>query len=151
MSITVRQALKKDRFAIRALIYRACLNPFNLSWQRFMVAEHAGKVIGVRQVKIHRDGSREVASGLVLPRYRRQGVSRRVMAALLEGEKNPLYLMCDAKWADYYVQFGFQQEHPQQLPSCFLREYRIMKTVFGIASRLVLGEKLRVITMKRTP
>lgn len=151
MFITIRPALKKDRFVIRALIYRACLNPSNLNWQRFVVAEQGGKIIGVRQVKTHRDGSREVASGFVLPRYRRQGVSRRLMAALLEGETNPLYLMCDEKWADYYAQFGFRQEHPRHLPACFLREYHIMKTIFGFASRLVLGEKLCVIPMKRTP
>lgn len=151
MSITIRPALKKDRFAIRVLILRACLNPSNLNWQRFVVAEQGGKVIGVRQVKTHRDGSREVASGFVLPRYRRQGVSHRLMTTLLEGETDPVYLMCDEKWADYYKQFGFQQETPQQLPTCFLREYRIMKTFFEFVSRIVLCTKLSVIPMKRTP
>lgn len=151
MSITIRPAAKKDRLVIRALIYRACLNPLNLNWQRFVVAEQGGKIIGVRQVKTHRDGSREVASGFVLPRYRRQGVSRRLMASLLERETSPLYLMCDEKWSDYYQQFGFRQENPRQLPTCFFREYRIMKSFFEFVSRAVLGTRLRVIPMKRTP
>jgi amino-acid N-acetyltransferase len=151
MPVTIRPALKKDRFAIRILILRACLNPFNLHWRRFVVAEFEEKIIGVRQIKIHRDGSREVASGFVLPRYRKQGVSRRLMAALLEGQKSPLFLMCDEKWSGYYEQFGFQEEPSHRLPCCFFREYRVMKAFFELASRLVLGEKLRVISMKRTP
>jgi N-acetylglutamate synthase-like GNAT family acetyltransferase len=149
MSLSIRKAEKKDRFAIRAMVYRACLNPFSLDWRQFVVAEADSRVIGIRQVRILKDGTREVASGVVVPTFRRRGVGRRLLEALLERESGPLYLMCDGKWAHYYREFGFQLVDLRDLPSSFLREHRILKAVFETASRLFLGEKMRLVTMKR--
>ena len=151
MTILIRHARKEDRFAIKALVYRAYLNPISLKWHRFIVAECDGKIVGARQIKILRDGTREVASGVVSPSYRRQGISRKMMETILAKEKEPLYLMCDKKWSSYYRQFGFYEEPLHQLPNAFLWEFRIMSFVYRIASRLILCEKLSMATMKRTP
>ncbi len=148
MSITVRNAEKKDRFTIRAMVYRACLNPFGISWSRFVVAEEDGRVIGARQVKILRDGTREIASGVVRPTHRRRGIGTLLIETLLERERGPLYLMCDGKWQHYYAQFGFQVVDKDDLPGSFRREYGIMRILFETASRLVLRQEMILITMK---
>jgi len=149
MPVAIRKAGREDRFVIKARVYRACLNPIGLDWRRFVVAEADGRIIGFRQVRILRDGTREVASGVVLPTFRRRGVGRRLMESLLERESGPLYLMCDGKWAHYYREFGFQPVDRRCLPSSFLNEYRILKAVFETASRLFLGERMRLVAMKR--
>jgi N-acetylglutamate synthase-like GNAT family acetyltransferase len=148
MSFTVRRAERKDRFTIRVMVYRACLNPFGINWERFVVAEADGRVIGVRQVRILRDGTREIASGVVLPAFRRLGVGTRLMESLLERERGPLYLMCDGKWEHYYRQFGFQVVENEDLPGSFRREYGIMRILFETASRVVLRQDMSLITMK---
>jgi GNAT superfamily N-acetyltransferase len=95
----------------------------------------------LRQVKPHRQGTREVASGLVLPEYRRQGIRARLMQEILAREKRPLYLMGDRQWAAYYEQFGFEGVAPKELPADFGREYRLLS--------LFARRKLRIIPMRR--
>jgi N-acetylglutamate synthase-like GNAT family acetyltransferase len=148
MPVTLRSAERRDRFTIRAMVYRSCLNPFRIDWKRFVVAEAHGKVIGARQVRILGDGTREIASGVVLPAFRRRGVDTRLMETLLERESGSLYLMCDGRWEHYYRRFGFQSVDKQDLPGSFRREYRVMRVVFETASRLILGEEMRLITME---
>lgn len=148
MRVEVRGAEKKDRLAIRTMVYRAFLNPLGIDWRRFVVAEADGRVIGALQVRILRDGTREVASAVVVPAFRRRGVGRRLMEYLLERECGPLYLMCDGKWAHYYRQFGFQPVDRCDLPGSFLREFAILKVFFETASRLVLRERMRAVAMK---
>jgi GNAT superfamily N-acetyltransferase len=72
-------------------------------------ADAGGTIVGIRQVKIHAQGTREVGSGVVLPAYRRQGISARLMAALFEHAHGPLYLMCNAKWAPYSSSSAFRK------------------------------------------
>ena len=130
------------------MVYRACLNPFGIKWKRFVVAEADGRVIGVRQVRILRDGTREIASGVVLPAFRRRGIGTLLIETLLERERGPLYLMCDGKWEHYYRQFGFQVVDKEDLPESFRREYGIMRMLFETASRLVLRQEMSLITMR---
>lgn len=107
-----------------------------------------GQIAGLRQVKPHRQGTREVASGLVLPEYRRQGISARLMREILAREKGPLYLMCDRQWATYYEQFGFEVVPPKDLPADFGREYRLGRFITRLLS-LFARRKLRIIPMRR--
>ena len=51
MQINIRRVEKKDRFAIRAMVFRALLNPLNLDWRQFVVAESDGRMIEIRQVR----------------------------------------------------------------------------------------------------
>ena len=105
MSILVRPAVEVDQPTITSLIRGARINPRNLDWSRFLIAEDDGKIVGMRQVKTHRNGTREVASRLVIPEYRNQGISARLMHEILGRENGPLYLMCNEKWVRYYEQF----------------------------------------------
>ncbi|MCI0399425.1 MAG: GNAT family N-acetyltransferase [Chloroflexi bacterium] len=148
MSITIRPAVEADQPTIVALVRQARINPRNLHWSRFLVVEDSGKIVGMRQVKVHKGGTREVASGFVRPEYRRQGLSAQLMNEILARESGPLYLLCDKKWSPYYEQFGFRHVAIADLPADFRREYRIARTITGLMS-LFSSRKVHVISMKR--
>ena len=148
MTIDIRPAQEEDQETIVAFIRQAKLNPRNLKWQNFLVAEDNGNVVGVRQVKVYEQGTREIASGFVLPEYRRQGISARLMKALLDRETGPLYTMVNEKRAPYYEPFGFRRVDVSQLPSDFRQEYRIGRIVTTLMS-LFRDERVRIVPMMR--
>ena len=150
MPITIRAAVEADQPTIVSFIQQAKLNPRNLHWERFLIAEENGKIVGIRQIKIYNDGTREVASGFVLPEYRRQGISAQLMKALLARETGPLYTMVNEKRAPYYEQFGFRRVEVSQLPSDFRKEYRIGRIVTTLLS-LFSKERVRIVPLKREP
>ena len=60
---TVRPATREDFPAIRSLIHTVRINPTGLGWRRFLVAvTPQGRLLGCGQIKLHADGSREMAS-----------------------------------------------------------------------------------------
>jgi amino-acid N-acetyltransferase len=148
MTLTIRPARPEDQETIVSYIRQAKINPRNLHWENFLVAEENGRLIGMRQVKVHAQGTREVGSGFVLPEYRRQGISARLMNEILSREQDTLYLMCRDKRAPYYEQFGFRQVAVDQLPVDFHKEYRIGRFVTSLMS-IFSKEKIRIIPMKR--
>jgi len=148
MAITIRPAQQEDQPTIVSFVQHAKINPRNLHWQNFLVAEENGQTVGIRQVKVHSQGTREVASGFVLPEYRRQGISARLMNEILSREKGTLYLMCRDIRAPYYEQFGFRRVAVNPLPSDFRKEYRIGRFVTSLLS-IFKKDKVRIIPMKR--
>ena len=150
MDITIRPARQEDQETIVSYIQQAKINPRNLHWQNFLVAEDNGKVVGIRQIKVYSQGTREAASGFVLPEYRRRGISAQLMNALLAREPGPVYAMVSQKRTPYYEQFGFRQVDPSQLPADFHREYRIGRIVTTLIS-LFAKERIRIVPLKREP
>ena len=148
MTIKIRPANKEDQQTIVSLIRQAKLNPRNLHWENFLVAEENGNIIGIRQVRVHSRGTREVGSGLVLPEYRHQGVSARLMNEILTQETGPLYTMINEKWVPYYERFGFRRVNINQLPVDFRKEYRMARLITAFIS-LFIKEKLHIIPLKR--
>jgi amino-acid N-acetyltransferase len=148
MAITIRPARQEDQETIVSYIQQAKINPRNLHWQNFFIAEENGQAIGIRQVKVHVQGTREVASGFVLPEYRRQGISVRLMNEILSRENGTLYLMCRDRRAPYYEQFGFRQADISQLPADFRKEYRIGRIVTTLMS-IFSKDRVRIVPMKR--
>lgn len=147
--ITIRPAVEADGATIKSMVRAARLVPTNLHWSRFLVAEVEGRrIVGMWQVKVHKRGTREVASGMVLPEYRQRGISAKLMHALLDREHGPLYLRCNEKWARYYEQFGFRRVEPSELPADFRKDYRIGTTIVAIRF-LFARRKPRLIPMKR--
>lgn len=130
------------------MIRQARLNPRNLHWEHFLVAEENGNVVGMRQVKVHEQGTREVASGFVLPQYRNQGISARLMNELLARENGTLYSLVNEKWAPYYEQFGFRRADANQLPADFRKAYWIGRLITSVIS-VSRKEKIRIIPLKR--
>ncbi len=123
----IRPATAADQPAIRALVLAARLNPTGLDWRRFLVAvdpEAGARIVGVAQVKPHRDGSRELASLAVVPGRQGAGIGAALVRALLARETGPLYLMCAGPLAGYYTRFGFRHVGPAALPPYFRRVHR---------------------------
>ncbi|RPI91722.1 MAG: N-acetyltransferase [Chloroflexi bacterium] len=148
MTFHIRPARQEDQETIVSFINQAKINPRNLHWERFLIAEENGQIIGIRQVKVHAQGTREVASGFVLPEYRRKGVSARLMEELLTRETGPLYTMVSYKRTSYYEPFGFRQVAVHQLPPDFRKEYRIGRIVTSLIS-IFRKDKIRIVPMKR--
>ena len=150
MAITIRPARQEDQTTIVSFIRQAKINPRNIHWQNFLVAEENGSVVGIRQVKVHSHGTREIASGFVLPEYRRRGISARLMNELLARETGPLYTMVSQKRVSYYEQFGFRLVDVDELPSDFGKEYRIGRIVTTLMS-VFSKERVRIVPLKRDP
>jgi N-acetylglutamate synthase-like GNAT family acetyltransferase len=148
VAFNIRPARQEDQQTIVSFIQQAKINTRNLHWENFLVAEEDNQIVGIRQAKVHAQGTREVASGFVLPEYRRQGISARLMNEILARENGPLYLMCRDRRAPYYEQFGFRRADVNQLPPDFRKEYRIGRIVTSLMS-IFRKDKIRIIPMKR--
>jgi N-acetylglutamate synthase-like GNAT family acetyltransferase len=61
-AFTTRPATAADQQTISRMIGEAGLNRMGLKWPRFIVVEEAGSILGIGQVKPHRDGTLELAS-----------------------------------------------------------------------------------------
>ena len=125
--IQIRTATVEDAKAIKRLICRVGINPFGLDWQRFLVAEDAGEIVGCIQVKPYQDGVRELASLAVVPERQGQGVGTLLVNALLARDPGELYLMCLDVMGPYYARFNFgcrTSAHPTQ-PQAFLSNWTI--------------------------
>jgi len=123
VEFTVRPAAREDAPAIRSLIHAVQINPTGLDWRRFLVAvTPQGNLLGCGQIKLHSDGSRELASIAVQRQARGQGVARAVIEALLDLDpQRPLYLMCRARLKSLYVIFGFHVIGLEEMPPHFQR------------------------------
>jgi N-acetylglutamate synthase-like GNAT family acetyltransferase len=148
VTVTIRPARAEEQATIVSLIYQAKISPRHLHWERFLVTEENGRIVGLRQVKVHPQGTREVGSGFVLPEFRHQGISARLINEILSREHGTLYLMCRDQWASYYEQFGFRRVDSDQLPADFRKEYRIGRFITSTVS-IFMKDKVRIIPMKR--
>lgn len=148
MPVTIRPAVEADWAGIQALAHAESVNPYNLLWSRFLVAEDENLIVGIQQVKIHKDGTREVATRVVRPEFRRRGISTDLMHATLDRESGPLYVQCGHQWARYYEQFGFRRVNPSELPSDLRRQHRVGRMFVALRSLLV-RRRLRIVAMKR--
>jgi predicted N-acetyltransferase YhbS len=144
MPIVIRPATADDQYAITAIVRAALINPSDLDWRRFLLAQWGQDVIGVGQVKPHNDGSRELASIAVVPEWQGQGVGGAIIRALLARESSPLYLMCNAHRESFYERFGFRRLGGAALPPYF-RRFMLM----ALFIRLLTLNRLRVIVMRR--
>ena len=122
----LRPANADDFAAIKNLVYIARINPLGLKWPRFAIAENGlGEVIGCAQIKSHRDGSQELASLVVAPDYRGQGIARSLVTHLTGNHKGDLYLTCRSSLGEFYENFGFEPIDEQQMPPFFRRVSRL--------------------------
>lgn len=145
--LIIRPAIAHEQAVITAIVRAERLNPRDLDWRRFLVAEQAGQIIGVVQVRPHHDGSRELASLAVLPAQQGQGVGGALVAALLEREHGTLHLMCLDELEGYYVRFGFHRLEQNEMPAHFRRIMRIGRLITLIAR--LFGMRLRPVVMRR--
>ena len=147
MIYAIRRAVEADQASITSIVRAAGINPLDLRWPRFLVAEEDGRIIGVVQVKSHRDGSRELASLAVVPEYRGQGVGSALVRDLLATEGESVYLTCADRLEGYYTRFGFRRLEPAEMPPYFRRLSRL--TRFLSAVLRVFGLHWRILVMAR--
>lgn len=125
-TFSLRPANAADFGAIKNLVHTARINPLGLKWPRFIIAEnYLGEVIGCAQIKSHRDGSQELASLVVSPDYRGQGIARSLVARLTSNHEGDLYLTCGSSLGEFYEKFGFELIDEQQMPPFFRRVSRL--------------------------
>jgi amino-acid N-acetyltransferase len=132
--IHLRPATRSDASAIRRMILTERLNPISLDWRHFILAVDENEcLVGCVQVKAHGDGTRELASLVVLPEFRGQGLARRLIEAILAQETGPLYLTCRASLEPFYNRFGFQIQPDADLTHYFRRLTRMVRIFQRIA------------------
>lgn len=137
--IRIRPARAADRRAIRRLVVAARLNPLDLDWRRFLVAERAGRIIGTIQVRYHADGTRELASLAVVPTAQGIGLGAALIDALCAREAPPLYLFCASGLVGYYERFGFRPVAIRDLPPGLHTHGRFARAAILIARRCRLA------------
>lgn len=134
---TLRRAGRRDALPIRGLVYRTGINPLGLDWRRFwVVSDPQGRVVACGQVKIHRDGSRELASIAVAPGHRGKGLARAVIERILESVEGPLYLTCRPQLRELYQKFGFAVLlDPAEMPAYFLAVWTLARRIGRVVPR----------------
>lgn len=142
-AVKLRDAVKADFSAIRALIRQTGINPLGLDWRRFIVAESpAGGFIGCGQLKPHSDSSLELASLAVVPAWRGRGVARVIIQALMAKAPRPLYLTCRGALGPFYEKFGFRVLRPEEMPPYFRRLSRLAGIVGKLMNETMLVMKV---------
>ncbi|HYR48943.1 MAG TPA: GNAT family N-acetyltransferase [Candidatus Eisenbacteria bacterium] len=147
MPLNVRPATEADQPTIRRFVKDARLNPMSLNWPNFVVAEEAGTVVGVGQVKPHGDSSRELASIVVEPARQGQGIGSAVIKTLLAS--NPgvvLHLTCRSELQGYYERFGFRRLRRAEYPPYFSRLIPLVNVIGRFA-----GFQILVMRREATP
>ncbi len=113
----VREATAEDAPTIHAMVRGARLFPFDLIWQRFIVAEGEGNdhIIGCGQMR-RRGSVRELSSLVVQKEHRRKKVGTTLVHALLAREQGDVYLLCRPRLVGYYNRFDFEVVSWWKLP-----------------------------------
>jgi N-acetylglutamate synthase-like GNAT family acetyltransferase len=141
---SLRPAREEDFSAIRELIHQVGINPMGLHWERFILAvDSEGAMIGCGQIKVHGDGSRELASIAVIDTWRKQGVASRIIRHLMADESGRLFLTCRSVLGPFYQRFGFRQAAPAELTPYFRRLNRVV----SLMRRLHLMPKVGILIM----
>jgi N-acetylglutamate synthase-like GNAT family acetyltransferase len=144
MSVIIRPAGAQDQPVITAIVHAARINPRDLDWPRFLLAQWGQDIIGVGQVKPHADGSRELASIAVVSEWQGQGVGSAIIRGLLAGESGTLHLMCVADNQGYYERFGFRKIARADMPPYFRRIELIARVIMRLSF-----SRMRLIVMRR--
>ena len=120
-NVVIREAVEADEAFIRALIRSERLNPIGIDWRRFIVAEDVERnLLGCGQVKVHSDGSHELASLVVQLDWREMGIARAIVSQLKSTSQYPLWLTCRSRLTSFYERFDFVVvEDPNHMPRYF--------------------------------
>ena len=129
--------------AIEALIRKVDINPYNLDWRRFIVAwDREKNLVGCGQIKLHRDGTPELASIAVEPAYRGQGIARVIIQRLLKDYPyKKLYVFCPQSLEAMYSKFGFEPCPKKDVPP-YLRtagfSFRLLHFFFPKSEKMIV-------------
>ncbi len=135
--VVFRQARSDDWRSIRGMIRKERLNPLGLDWKRFVVAaDGAGCILACGQVKVHRDGSSELASLVVGEPWRGTGLAGKIIHLLQSSSGPPLWLTCRSTLIPFYEKFGFHEVQDRSLmPRYFRWASRMMNVLIKMTGR----------------
>jgi N-acetylglutamate synthase-like GNAT family acetyltransferase len=105
--VIIRLATAADQSLIRAWVRAARLDPTALKWQHFLIAEDAGVIIGIGQIRPY-PRCRELGSLVVAPERRGTGAGAQLVRELLASEPGPVYVECGGHNEAFYLRFGFR-------------------------------------------
>ncbi|ARV62821.1 GNAT family N-acetyltransferase [Nostocales cyanobacterium HT-58-2] len=129
---SLRCATSADMWSIRLLVLGAKLDPTQIKWQQFWVAECDGQLIACGQLR-NFSGAQELGSLVVLPAWRGRGLGTVLTQHLINQATQPLYLEClGQQLAQFYSRLSFVPISFEELPSS-------MKRKFGLSE---LGKRL---------
>jgi N-acetylglutamate synthase-like GNAT family acetyltransferase len=146
-ALSVRWAGAEDEQAILAMVRKAPLLQAGVTWRGFMVAEEAGRVVGAGRIKHLPDGSRELASLVVVPERRGHGIAAVIVRALLAASPPPVYGFCLSHLREYYETFAGHVVDASTLPPSILREYRYVDRCNRVLGWLQ-GKTYKLIAMR---
>lgn len=128
---------------ITAMVRGARLNPMDLRWSRFLVAEDETGIVGVGQIRPH-PGASELASLVVREDRRGTGVGGQLVRAFLARSQGMMVLFCRPQLESYYAQFGFRAIGVKEAPPSLRTRYAIGRFI----TRLIVGRPM--LMMKKT-
>jgi N-acetylglutamate synthase-like GNAT family acetyltransferase len=146
----IRRATEADQPVINDIIREADINRMSLNWQRFIVAEVDGQVVSTGQIKIHKDGSHELASIATRPAYQGRRLASQVIQALLAQETEKLYLTCVDNNETFYQRFGFKRIYLREMPPYFRSMILFSKPLIWLYCLIKQAPLFEVIVMKQT-
>jgi N-acetylglutamate synthase-like GNAT family acetyltransferase len=153
--IHLRPATAADQSTITAIVRAAHINPMGLHWERFLLADADGQIVGTGQIKPHGDGSLELASIAVIPARQGQQIGSLLVRALitqhLARTSAALYLMCEGHLETYYTRFGFQRIPRSEMPRYFQRMVTLAALVAGAVRLLRPNQKITLAVMRYEP
>jgi N-acetylglutamate synthase-like GNAT family acetyltransferase len=145
----IRPATEADADAIRSLVHEAGINPRDLDWRRFLVVDDAGEVVACAQVRVHRHGTRELASVAVREARRGEGLGRRISEATIAREPvRPLFLYAESANVPYWSKFAFVEVTDEELPADIRRSITATRRLIR-AYNVVTRHHFRVVVMRR--
>lgn len=86
------------------------------------------EIVGIGQLRPHRDGSMELASIAVKKKWRGQGIASSIVEHLIAQHDGPLYLTCASPMESFYIPFRFEKvTDSKQMPPYFRRVWRLFR------------------------
>jgi amino-acid N-acetyltransferase len=137
-TLVVRPASAADQAPIEQLVRSERLNPSDLDWRRFVVASVGDAVVGAVQMRRHPDGSRELASLVVHPLHRGQGISAQLVTALLQQHDGTIHLITPRTLAEHYARWQFRVIAAREA-SRVVRRNHALGQIFGSLFALLEG------------
>lgn len=142
----IREATRSDQKKIVSMVRSENLNPLNIKWENFIVAETSDREIAaISQLKKHRDGTVELASLVVRQDWRGRGLARKLIEVLVKDQERTIYLMCRSGLGDFYSKFGFVGLSREEMPRYFKRMFDLVK-----AMKVFLGRNESLLIMSLT-
>jgi amino-acid N-acetyltransferase len=125
MTMLIRRAVASDQEAIRCLASGERVNPTGLKWPNFVVAVNEAAIIGAAQLRLHRDGSKELATLVVARAWRKRGIAAKLIDTIMADQPGRIFMITGRSYAHHYARWGFLPITPVSAPLGVRRNYRL--------------------------